>query len=400
MNNWTKYIEKQNSLLPIIRTKLTKSMNVNQYMITKKRQLLNFVSNDYLGLSNHIEVVNALINASKMYGIGSGGSPFLGGQSEEHRQLTEELAAWIGCEKCLLFSSGYQLNIGIFSPLVDNNTHIWLDKHCHASHIDGILLSKAKFTTFNAFNIDEIILKIKQNLIHRHIIISEGVFSMDGSCFYWDKLIQLKLEHPEQVLLIIDDAHGIGVCGKNGYGTLEQLGLNWLHVDLIIGTFGKGFGTHGGFICGATHIIDYLEQRIRSHIFSTNLPPAIVAATRASLRIICSQQGADLRNKLNANINYFHELCPINSRDLMLNFATNSNNSPIQLLIYNDPQKVFFMYEYLFKHDILVGKIFYPTVAKDKPRIRISLSATHEKSDINKLIATLINAESAYTLCL
>lgn len=390
-NNWTNYLSQRHVTLPTIRHRLHRLTGNARYLTTKSQQYLNFISNDYLGLSTDITIVEALNKASKTYGVGSTGAPSLSGYTEEHHLLAEEIANWLGYEKCLIFNSGYQLNIGIFSQLLDSTISVWLDKNCHASHIDGILLAKTKFTTFNSTDIDLIILKIEQQPNHYHLILSEGSFSMDGTCNYWDKLIQLKLNNPNDILLVMDDAHGIGALGTNGYGTLEQLGLARKEIDLVIGTFGKAFGTHGGFICGKQTIIDYLQQSVRSQVFSTNLPPCIAAATRESLGIIQSNQGKILRNRLADNIAYFHQLSKENG--LILNDYNLINQSAIQLLIYKDTERVSEIYNNPYKNKILVGKITYPTVAKDKPRLRISLNSEHELTDIDKLIAHLSECE-------
>ncbi|HLX54099.1 MAG TPA: pyridoxal phosphate-dependent aminotransferase family protein, partial [Aquella sp.] len=267
---------------------------------------------------------------------------------------------------------------------------VWMDRRCHASHIDGIMLAKAKFVTFNENNIDEIIFKITDQPNKRHLILSEGCFSMDGTCSYWKKLIQLKQSNPERILLIIDDAHGIGALGSNGHGTLEQIGLNLQQIDPLIGTFGKAFGTHGGFICGRAKFIDYLQQSVRTQIYSTNIPPGIAAASRESLTIIKFSEGQILRKHLVENINYFKQLAHASGLNLT-NHKT--NQSPIQLLVYDNEQKVARIHNYLLGQNIFVGKIFYPTVPKEKPRLRISINIKHKKSDLKELVWCLSAAE-------
>ncbi|MCE3268303.1 MAG: hypothetical protein K0R49_555, partial [Burkholderiales bacterium] len=224
----------------------------------------------------------------------------------------------------------------------------------------------------------------------RHLILSEGSFSMDGTCSYWKKLIQLKQSNPETILLIIDDVHGIGALGPNGHGSLEQIGLNLRQIDLVIGAFGKAFGTHGGFICGSAKFIDYLQQSVRTQIYSTNIPSGIAAASRASLMIISSSEGRILRTRLVENINYFEKLA-LESGLKLANHKT--NQLPIKLLVYNDEQIVIHIHNHLLKQNILVGKIFYPTVPKEKPRLRISINIKHKKSDIKRLVDCLTIAE-------
>lgn len=358
----------------------------SRFLTTESKKFINFVSNDYLGLSYNKETIETLKNALKIYGVGSTGAPTLSGYSKEVVNLSSELANWLGYEKCLIFSSGYSLNVGIFSKIVDRDTHIWLDKNCHASHIDGIMLSGAKFTTFNSENIDVNIQKIFAQSNKRHLILCEGVFSMAGSCNYLHKLIKLKIAIPDNVLLVVDDAHGIGTIGTNGFGSLEQLGTDARYVDLLIGTFGKTFGTHGGFICGSSIIIQYLEQSVRSQIYSTSLPPAIIAATRKNLEIISSPKGQLLREKLLKNINYFKRKSLINKLNIKNNLT---NHSPIQIIVFPNKDKLTKIADYLFEKNLLVGKMLYPTVPKNEPRLRISINVNHTKSDIDYLVSNV-----------
>ncbi len=384
--NWDYYINDCCDKLTTKRTRLVKINNNPRYLITATHKLLNFISNDYLGLSTNPQLKSAMRAAINSYGAGSTGSANLSGYTKEHELLQTSLAKWLGFEACLLFNSGYQLNVSIFSKLTDLNTHIWLDKNCHASIIDGVLLSRAKFTTFSSNNIDNIIATILTKTQQRHIIISEGTFSMDGLCHYWHKLIELKKSNYKNILLVIDDAHGVGAIGHQGFGSLECQNIDLSYIDLFIGTLGKAFASHGAFICGKSNIIYYLTQTVRSQIFSTNLPPSITAASNAALAIINSDAGKLLRHKLMSNIKYFGQLATKHHLNIVQN-----NNSPIQLLIFNNEEKVIRIYEQLLKQNIIVGKIFYPTVAKHAPRIRISLSTKHTKNDIKQLVHYMQN---------
>ena len=388
MEQWHNFIQQSLAKLPQPRVRRPKIQADPQYLILKDTTYLNFISNDYLGLSIHLKLRQALLAAALNYGVGSSGAPSLSGYSQEQAQLTLSLADWLGFAKCLIFNSGYQLAVGLYAAICDNNTHIWLDKNCHASHIDGIRLAKAKFTTFNSSNLAEIAAKIKFQPTKRHIVLSEGSFSMDGSCTYLSQLLDLKASTPDNLLLIIDDAHGVAALGQNGYGTLEQFGLDHRRVDLYMGTLGKAFGCHGGFICGSAGLIDYLEQTVRSQIYSTCLPASLFAAASASLAIITSPEGYHLRQRLTDNIAYFRQLATKYNLSLA-NFT--SNRSPIQLLIFDSSEQLSQCISALMAQNILVGKIIYPTVAQDAPRIRISLTAAHSKNDIEKLCQALAN---------
>ena len=386
MAKWSDYISKQYESLLVLRPRIPRLYGNARYLTTKNKKHLNFISNDYLGLSTNKAIIEAFNQATNLYGLGSTGAPSLSGYTEEHYLLSNEIASWLGFNRCLLFNSGFQLNVGIYSQLVDSNTMLWLDRNCHASHIDGILLSKAKFSSFNDANIDSMIDKIKLQPEKRHLILTEGSFSMDGTCSYLNKLLQLKKTSPDNILLVIDDAHGVGGLGENGFGTLEQLGLQTNAVDLFIGTFGKAFGTHGGFICGNENLIEYLQQSVRSQIYSTNLPPSIAAATRKSLEIIKSDEGNALRKRLASNISYFSSLTDRHSAKFTNHQNGIYNQSPIQLLTFCNSNKLDVIHTKLSDNNILVGKIKYPTVPKDKPRLRISLNALHINQDLDFLL--------------
>lgn len=385
-NSWQDFITEQIHKLPLIRTRLIKNNGGVRNVQIESQEFISFINNDYLGLSQHQSLINAMYQSSLNYGVGSTGAPSLGGYSEEHHLLGKEIAAWLGLQRCILFNSGYQLNSSLFAQLVSSHTLIWLDSNCHASHIDGVLLSRAKFTRFNRNNIDEMEDKILKNTSQLHIIITEGTFSMDGLSNYLGRLLRLKRLSPANILLIVDDAHGIGALGNNGKGSIEKLGLNLHDIDLLIGTFGKAFGSHGGFICGSHDLIEYLQQSVRSQIFSTNLPPSIIAASRASLAIISSAEGFNLRKSLANNITYFQQLadkCQLDVIDCQI------NSSPIQLIKMSNAEQTIRTHQNLFDNNILVGKILYPTVAKNSPRIRISINALHEKADLEKLVMNL-----------
>jgi 8-amino-7-oxononanoate synthase len=310
----------------------------------------------------------------------------MSGYSQEHAKLSANLATWLGFADCLLFNSGYQLNVGLFSALIDSNTHVWFAKNSHASHIDGILLAKVKFTTFTPTQISLMACTIEADRNKLHIILCEGSFSMDGSCNYLAQLIELKQSFPQQILLIIDDAHGIGALGQFGYGTLEQQGLEHRQVDLYIGTLGKAFASHGGFVAGNAALIHYLRHSVRSQIFSTMLPPAQAAVSNAALAIIQSGEGMQLRDKLAQNIAIFKQFALNSGLNI---YQAEENISAIQLVMLSDLSQLKILHQHLLNKHILVGKIAYPTVAKNTPRLRISLTSAHTTDDIAKLVATL-----------
>lgn len=382
IHSWDTFVEDKINKLNNVRNLLIRDVANKGRTIINKLDYLNFQSNDYLGLSQHPRLIKMASDSLIKHGIGSTGANTLNGYTIEHHYLQNEIADWLHYDKCLLFNSGYQMNVGLFSAFKDQNTHVWLDENCHASHIDGILLAKIKFTRFNQNNLQQIEDKIC-NSHNLHIILTEGTYSMDGTNSNLLKLIQIKQQHQQRVMLIIDDAHGIAALGKNGYGTLEQTNNNMSYCDILLGTFGKAFGTHGGFLCTNELIAKYLQNIVKSHIYSTSMPPAIITATRASLQIIQSNNGASLREQLNNNIQYFKECASANKINI---YQQSTNVSPIQLIIFDNNQFVDFLYNKLIKQQILVAKIRYPTVPKHQPRIRISLNANHKNNDIENLI--------------
>jgi 7-keto-8-aminopelargonate synthetase-like enzyme len=209
---------------------------------------------------------------------------------------------------------------------------------------------------------------------------------MDGSCNYLGQLLELKQKFPQQILLIIDDAHGVGALGQSGFGTFEQQGLDHRLVDLYIGTLGKAFASHGGFVLGNAALIHYLRHSVRSQIFSTMLPPAQAAVSNAALAIVQCDEGLQLRNKLAQNIATFKQLALNSGINI---YQAQENISAIQLVMLNDLSQLNMLQQHLLDKQILVGKIAYPTVAKNAPRLRISLTSAHTSDDIAKLVATL-----------
>lgn len=390
MTNWNEFLRQKSMSLTSPRLWRAKTAHHPRQLVCDSHSLLNFVSNDYLGLNGHPDLNAALMNAVKIYGTGSTGAPSLSGYSEENAQLASNLANWLGFEDCLLFNSGYQLNVGLFSQLCDSKTQVWLAKNCHASHIDGILLAKVRFKSFDETQITQIQQKIANNLEQRHLIISEGTFSMDGTYSGLYALIQLRRTYPEQILLVIDDAHGVGALGNNGHGSLEQQNLNHLEVDLYIGTLGKAFASHGGFVAGDQKLINYLRQNVRSQIFSTMLPATQAAVSNASLKLIQGQVGYYLRQKLAQNIAYFKDCTKLSQVKV---HSPDSNISAIQFVILNNLTELAQQHDALLRQHILTGKIAYPTVAKAYPRLRISLSAAHTKPDIENLVDNLLKVQ-------
>ncbi len=342
--------------------------------------LLNFAENDYLGLRRHPQVIAACIEASRKYGVGSGASALISGYSHEHQQLELELADFLGYEKALLFSSGYLANLAVLSSLCQRGERIYTDKLNHASLIDGARLSRAEVRRYRHADTDSLAQMLEKDTasspLEQRYILSDGVFSMDGDIAPYPALRQLADQYA--ATLIIDDAHGVGITGPQGRGSWAEYGQV---ADVLIGTLGKAFGTQGAYVAGSEQQIDWLLQTGRSYIYTTALAPPIVAASRASLRLI--RAGDKLRTKLADNINYFR----LGAEQLGLKIG--SSKTAIQPLILAQEERALRWSQSLKQSGILVGAIRPPTVAEGSSRLRITFSAAHSYQQIDKLLEGL-----------
>ncbi|MBQ0723933.1 MAG: 8-amino-7-oxononanoate synthase [Cycloclasticus sp.] len=342
-------------------------------------QFDNFSSNDYLALANNPEVIKAFKQAADKYGVGSGSAHLICGHSAEHHALEEELAEFTGRSRALVFSTGYMANMGAIASLVGKNDEVFQDKLNHASLIDGALISGAKFKRYPHGDLKRLGQLLAQSSSKKKLIASDGVFSMDGD---EANVVELaSMAQQSKSLLMIDDAHGIGVLGQRGGGLLEKLGLDQQQVPILMATLGKSLGTAGAFIAGDDALIETLIQRARSYIFTTAMPSATMAATRVSLRLC--QQETWRREKLAALIAQFRR----GAEQLGLQLI--ASTTPIQPIVLGSNQAVMLAAERLKKHNILVGAIRHPTVAKGSERLRITFSAGHTEEQVDHLLSAL-----------
>lgn len=389
---WKDWFFRQDLQIINKRVNLVRTPAMGAYTSVDGVEYLDFQSNDYLGLSRAPQLINALIDATQIYGVGSTGAIPLGGYTNEHEQLKQEIALWLGYDKCLLFASGYQMNVSLFSALSNHDVTIWLDRNCHASHIDGVLLSRAKFKRFDADNVNDIYQEIVDST-KLQLIVTEATYSMNGTNNNLLAIMDVKNQFPERVLLIVDDAHGVACLGATGAGTVEQLMGKKINYDILLATFGKALGSHGGFLCANQQITDYLQHTVRSQIFSTSLPPAIVAASRAAVNLMSTELACQLRLDLQQKTSYFKQAIANTKLEL---YNKSSNISPIQLIICKNEQQLENIYHYLFNNNILVGKIKYPTVPQNTPRLRISINIKQNYADLDYLIKHLSIAFERY----
>jgi len=347
----------------------------------KGNPLINFSSNDYLGLRTHPDVIHAAVETIESVGLGSGASRLVCGDHPHMHQLEEELATWKGYESCLMVGSGVLANMGLIQALSDRQTYVFSDKLNHASLVDGVRLSDAKNLRFQHLDMPMLEKLLQQNVAeekptNKRIMVSDGVFSMDGDCA--DVKTLLALAETYQTLLVVDDAHGTGCVGEQNKGLTAQIAG---HDRLIeVGTFGKAFGGYGAFILGTYELIEGLRQRMRTMIYSTALPAAIPAAMLASLTLI---QSGTLQQQLHQNIQTFLE----HSHGLPLI----ASQTAIQPLLIGEDADALLASQTLRDAGFFVPAIRPPTVQHGTARLRITLSAAHSPSDIEQLTHVLRN---------
>ena len=340
---------------------------------------LNFASNDYLGLRFDERVLQPFVEGLSKYGAGSGASPLVTGHSIEHARLESWLADKLGRDAVLLFSSGFAANHALCQALLQKNDVVVSDKLMHASFIEGAMVSEARLKRFahndvaHAQTLLEAIDKDSATLIA-----SEGVFSMDGDTAPVPELVSLAQEH--HAMLMLDDAHALGVLGDNGLGSVDAFGLTQADCPIVMGTFGKAVGTSGAFIAGSQDLIDYLVNHAKHYIYSTAMSAANARATLASLALIVA---GEQRQRLQSNITRFRK--GVARHDL----PVLASQTAIQPYIVGSAEGVLQASDYLRALGVWVGAIRSPTVPKGSDRLRITLSAVHQDKDIDALIDAL-----------
>jgi len=341
-----------------------------------ERQLINFASNDYLGLSFHPDVCTAARDAIDNHGLGSGASRLVSGDDPMLHALEARLAHWKGYQACLIVGSGMLANIGLLQALANRHSHIFADKLNHASLIDGALLSDATGHRFGHLNTEQLDQLLNAHAAEKRIIVTDGVFSMDGDCADLSRLLHLAEQH--ETLLLIDDAHGTGTVGTEGRGLSSEYGIAG-HSRLIeVGTFGKAFGSYGAFILGTHELIDGLRQRLRTMIYSTALPVAVIAAADAALTLIESGKVVqDLQDRLS------------HFRRQAADLPITSSTTAIQPLILGSNEHALQAAADLRETGFFVPAIRPPTVPEGSARLRITISAAHTHEQIDQLIARL-----------
>ena len=362
------------------RVRRVKDSGNSHIFVYKKKEYLSFASNDYLSLANDKRIISSAKKALDKYGYSTSSSALISGYSKSHFALEEELSSFLGQEKTLLFSTGYQANLGVIKSLVNRGGHIFADNLNHASLIDGSILSRANFKRYkhkDIDNLEELLEKTKS--LENKLIISDSLFSMDGDFANLKKLKSKLNKH--KATMLIDEAHSLGIFGKGGSGLLVESALNNKDDIFLTGTFGKSIGTFGAFFSGKKDVVDFVMQNSRGYIYSTSLPINTVEATRKSLKIIKKEDWR--REKLFSLINYFK--CNIKN----LNLSAINSDSQIQALMVGSSKDALFISNELMKAGIYIPAIRPPTVEEGKSRLRISLTVDHSEKDISYLLNIL-----------
>jgi 8-amino-7-oxononanoate synthase len=343
------------------------------------RELLNFSSNDYLGLARHPDVIAALRGAVGEHGVGATAAHLICGHHREHAALEEELADWTGRERALLFSSGWLANLGTIQALLDRDGVSVQDKLNHASLLDAAKLAGGTLRRFQHANVESGARQLAAANDAPSLLATDGVFSMDGDVAPLRELAALCAR--ESATLMVDDAHGIGVLGAQGAGSVADAGLSQNEVPVLMATLGKALGTAGAFVAGSAALIEGLTQFARTYVYTTALPPALAAATRAAVRIARNEDWR--REKLWKLIVRFRS----GAQQLGLPLA--ESRTPIQPILLGDAETTMRAAAELESAGLLVGAIRPPSVPAGGARLRITFSAAHDETDVDRLLDVL-----------
>ena len=349
------------------------------YIRVEGRECVNFCSNDYLGLATHAEVRRAMCAAAERYGAGSGAAHLVTGHTAEHHALEEELAGFVGRERALLFSTGYMANLGIASALLKRGDAVFEDRLNHASLIDAGLASGANFSRYAHTDVTGLEQELAATPARRKLVMSDGVFSMDGDIAPLSELAEVCTQ--QQAILMIDDAHGFGVLGHQGQGSIHAAGLSAAQVPIYMATLGKAAGVSGAFVAGSNELIEILIQKARTYVYTTATPPAVAAATRAALRLL--QHESWRRERLQQLITRFR------SGAQQLGLQHMNSMTAIQPVLLGTEAAALAASESLLNAGFLVSAIRPPTVPAGTARLRITLSAAHSDADVDHLLDAL-----------
>jgi len=341
------------------------------------KEVVNLASNNYLGLTTHPKLREAALAATKKFGVGSGAVRTISGTMSLHMQLEERIAAFKNVEACVVFQSGFAANAGTVSAILTPEDHIISDELNHASIIDGCRLSKAKIHVFPHKDVAraEQILAELNGVAGRKLLISDGVFSMDGDIGPLPGLVEAAEKHG--AIMMVDDAHSSGVLGRNGRGTIDHFGLHG-RVHVQVGTLSKAIGVLGGYVCGSRDLIDFLYHRARPFLFSTSHPPAVAASCIAAFDVL--EEEPERIERLWDNTRYFKKGLS------EAGFNTGISETPITPVIVGEAALAHQLSRELFQEGVLATGIGFPTVAKGKARVRTIVSSEHTKEELDRAL--------------
>jgi len=341
---------------------------------------LSFCSNDYLGLANHPDVLQAAAEGLQRYGCGSGASHLITGHSQAHHLLEEELAAFLDVPAVLLYSSGYMANLGVMNVLLDKQDFIYQDKLNHASLIDAGRAANAVMKRYLHNDLQSLEKLLRASNNKAGLIVSDAVFSMDGDIVRLDEMLALLAGYPHTALML-DDAHGFGILGTDGSGSPAHFGIKHAEIDIYMATLGKALGVAGAFVAASADFIEALIQFSRTYIYTTAMPPAQAEALRMSLKLLHSEPWR--RHKLMENTLLFKKLALQNGIPL------GNSDTPVQPILLHSTSHALNLQAYLKKQGMLTIAIRPPTVPPDTSRLRITLSAEHGKQHIAQLVKAI-----------
>lgn len=346
------------------------------------RRLINFCSNDYLGLATHPEVIAALKRGLHRYGAGSTASQLMAGHCQAHRELEEALAEFTGYSRALCFSTGYMANLGLLGSLLRRGDLVAADRLNHASLVDGVLLARARLRRYRHGNPAHLERLLSASDSERKYVLTDGVFSMDGDLAPLPALARCAARH--RASLLVDDAHGLGVVGPQGRGVSDHFQLGPESITVLVGTFGKALGLSGAFVAGPEALIETLIQEARTYIYTTALPPAVAEAARTALGLVDVE--VERRLHLQALIQRFR------AGARALGLPLGGSATAIQPLILGDAGRTVQVSEALFSRGCWVAPIRPPTVPAGSARLRITLTAAHEAEHVDRLLEALQQA--------
>ena len=345
--------------------------------VVNGKEVINLSSNSYLQLTTNKKMKKAAIDAIRKYGVGTGAVRQIIGTMDIHEELEKKVAKFKGAEAVLMFSSGVAANSGTIPTLVAEGDVVISDELNHGSIIDGVRLTKAERKIYPHLNMEALEKVLKESsAARRRLIITDGVFSMDGDIAPMDRIVELAERY--DAITYVDDAHGEGVLGKNGRGIVDHFNLHG-RVDVEMGTFSKAFGCMGGYVAGTNDLRSYLIQRARSFLFSTSHPPATVAAISTAIDVVLEQP--KLFDRLWGNTKYFRKKLQ------KLGFNTGNSQTPIIPVITGESSLAQQLSTKLFEKGVYVNPILYPMVAMDKARVRNIVTAGHKRKDLNAALA-------------